>query len=198
MIRSIVTTDVLDEKLDKEFGSIFTGLLAKIESFDKKKLTAKVQPLAKIETAKGFKNLPVVTLPVKTSLGDNYHLVPNYKKGDIVILLGGLYSTVNSSKGNFEQDLSRKHSLENMVIIGGLYSTKSFESDVIEDGLVICHEKSKKKIVLKKSGVEITGDVLIKGNLEVEKEITWMTKTKPVKASKHIHPTPTGPSGVGL
>lgn len=214
MIRAVVTTDTLEDKLDKEFSGIFTGLLAKVESFNKQRRTAKVQPLAKIETSDGFKSLPVVTLPVRTSFGDNTHIIPNFKRGDIVILVGGLYPTTNSIKGNFEQDLSRKHSLENMVIIGGLYDSTSMNSDVIEDGLVICHEKSGARVVIKESqvkvkkgdteilvkssGVEITGDVIIKGNLEVDKEITWMKKTKPVKASKHIHPTPTGPSGVGL
>ena len=150
---ALVTTETLEEKIEFEKSNLFTGMYARIESYYKSKGTAKVQPLAKIKTDDGYKELPVVTLPVNTYFGDGYRIIPPLKKGDVVYLGAGLYPTVNTIKGKAETNDSRKHTIENMVILGAV-DPALLNPLCDEDGLVICNNESATRIVVKKSLIE--------------------------------------------
>jgi len=136
MKRSLVTTDILEEKLYMEIGGIYSGCLAEINSYNKSKRTAKVKPLAKIQTPKGWKDLPVVTLPVNTMCAGGLEVIPSYSKGDIVYLAPAMYPTSNQIKGQLETDTTRRHKLENMVVAFGVKKQPS-SLTVDKDGFVI-------------------------------------------------------------
>lgn len=138
MNRSIVTTDILDEKLDLEFASNFTGFIGLVDSYSKSKRTAKVQPLGKIKTTKGFVNLPVVNLPVATHCAGGIEIIPDYQKGDLVYCAPNLVPTYNQLKGQYEIDYSRKNKLENLIVAYGLKKQPSVVNPLVQkDGLVI-------------------------------------------------------------
>jgi hypothetical protein len=86
---------------------------------------------------------------------------------------------------------------------------KNFTIEITKTKMTLNQKVPPLSFTFNGSKIEIEGDVELKGKLKVSKEvtfedtldvdkdITWMKKSKPVKASKHIHPTPTGPSGPG-
>jgi hypothetical protein len=79
-MKSLITTDILDEKFDKELSTIFTGVIAEIDSYNKTRRTAKVIPLIKVETIKGFERLSPVTLPICMNYGNGIEIIPDFKK----------------------------------------------------------------------------------------------------------------------
>lgn len=143
MNRSIVTTDILDEKIDFEFANNFTGFIAEIDSYDKTNRKAKVQPLGKIETNQGFMKLPVINIPVLTLYGNDIEIIPDYKKGELVYCAPNLLPTYNQSKGLFEIDYSRKNKLENLIVVNGIKKQPSILNPTMEkEGLVITDNQS--------------------------------------------------------
>jgi hypothetical protein len=135
--KAIVTSDILDEKFHHELSRVNTGILAKIDTYYKSKRKAKVQPLVKIKTKSGYKNYPVVILPVMTDFG-GMEIIPDYKAGDIVYLGGNVFQTFNMIRGQLEVELTSKHKLENMVIIGGFKKQpSSLSTNFVKDGLII-------------------------------------------------------------
>lgn len=143
MNRSLVTTDILDDKIDFEFSNNFTGLFALIESFDKTNRKAKVQPLAKVETNKGFIKLPVINIPVLTLYGNGIEIIPDYQKGEIVYCAPNLLPTYNQSKGQFEVDYTRKNKLENLIVVKGIKKQPSvLNPSFNKDGFVITDNQS--------------------------------------------------------
>ncbi|HNA10440.1 MAG TPA: hypothetical protein PK930_26090, partial [Leptospiraceae bacterium] len=132
-------------------------------------------------------------------------IIPDYQKGDIVELKGNIYPVQNQLKGISENASPLRFNLSNCTVIGGHEKRPiKISPSLKKEGLVICHENGdffnlkKDEVKIKSKKIILDGDVAVTGDVEVDKDITWMKKSKPVKASKHIHPTPTGPSGVGL
>ena len=202
--------EFLETLIQKKSSDIRVGYICKIESVDYKKLTASISPLWKFAGEDGNKKYGVLTdVPISFLGGNSVFARATLEKGDLVLCLFVSHSLDSARKGNASSDEYKSHGLQNVIILGTVFSSLALPTkkgflvssklgDIylnITDSQIDCKVKDT-LMVLKSSGVEITGDVIIKGNLEVDKEITWMKKTKPGKASKHIHPTPTGPSGV--
>jgi len=85
--------------------------------------------------------------------------------------------------------------------------------DFEDDGLLICNEAGDTrwamadgKVKIKSAALEIEADVTIKGkitqtgdfetsgDMKTDKDVTWLAKSTPTKASTHIHGTGVGPS----
>ncbi|HMV45813.1 MAG TPA: hypothetical protein PK079_26545 [Leptospiraceae bacterium] len=201
----MIDADLLNDKFDFELSKIFIGFLGLIESFDKDKMEAKVKPLVKVKNKDEFIELPVIFCPVNTWYSNKTMIIPDYQKGDIVELKGNIYPVQNQLKGISENASPLRFNLSNCTVIGGHEKRPiKISPSLKKEGLVICHENGdffnlkKDEVKIKSKKIILDGDVAVTGDVEVDKDITWMKKSKPVKASKHIHPTPTGPSGVGL
>lgn len=200
----MIDADLLNEKFDFELSKMFIGFMGLVESFDKDRMEAKVKPLIKIEGKDSFQNLPIILCAVNTWYSNKTLIIPDYQSGDIVELKGNIYPVQTQLKGLSENASSLRFNLSNCTVIGGHAKRPvKLSSSLKKEGLVIAHENGdyfnlkKDEIKMKSKKIILNGNVeIINGNLEVDKEITWMKKTKPGKASKHIHPTPTGPSGV--
>lgn len=201
----MIDADLLNDKFDFELSKIFIGFLGLIESFDKDKMEAKVKPLVKVKNKDEFIELPVIFCPVNTWYSNKTMIIPDYQKGDIVELKGNIYPVQNQLKGISENASPLRFNLSNCTVIGGHEKRPiKISPSLKKEGLVICHENGdffnlkKDEVKIKSKKIILDGDVAVTGDVEVDKDITWMKKSKPVKASKHIHPTPTVPSGVGL
>lgn len=156
----MITPQLLQEKLDHYTAQLMQGAVAKIDLFNKSKLTAKVQPLLKLEKPDGsFENLPVlVDVPVNCFYSGNTLIIPDYKRGDLVWLGFSTYP-INVSIGGKHQAISEnRFGLENAVVLGG-YTGKPFTLpfNINMDGLTIAHENGA-YINVQDGRIEIHGD----------------------------------------
>ncbi len=207
--------ELINEKFEHEFSSLWMGMLGEVVSFSKSKSEAQVHPLIKLKTRNGYSRLPIIKCPVATSLGNGFLLIPDYKKGDIVELKGNIYPIDSQIKAQVEIAENFRFKLSNCTVIGAHVKRPSITvSTIIKDGIVIANKtgdvilnitdtKIECKVndtlmILKSSGIEIEGDVKIKGKLDVTKDITSDTEViagvTGTKLTKHGHTTVLGPT----
>ena len=162
----MITPQVLMEKLDQYTEQLYQGALAKIDLYNKSKLTAKVQPLLKTERKGKFENLPVIIdVSVNCFYSGNTLIIPDYKRGDLVWLGFSSYPVNLSIRGKHQSITPNRFGLENAVILGG-YVEQPFNllSSINKDGLVIAHKDGTyiniqdSKIVLKTGSSTVTVD----------------------------------------
>lgn len=205
----MITPEVLMEKLDQFGSGIFQSCIAVIDSFNKTKSTAKVIPLLKRKREKDTVKFPVLSrVPVVTFKAGKIRIIPDFKKGDKVVLLFSTYKISNALKGQHELT-EEKFAFENCVVLCGVEDDSfTLSSSSNRDGLTITDNadmyaqfsedrielKNKdSKVTLESSGITLDGNVKIKGTLEVDDEITAMNSTLKVKVSRHGHTSPAGP-----
>lgn len=153
-------------------GDVNSCIIARIESFDSRKMKADVIPLIKDSDNKPVSML--IEVPVALVKAGGFIIRPPYKKGDVVVivfadrdidnvLLSGKVSNLNSS---------RKHSLDDAIVVGSIMPfTETLPAEHSSD-LVIAKDDFTSKIVLKADGsIEIKGkSVTISGRTETK---TW-------------------------
>lgn len=144
----MITPQILLEKLDQYTEQIFQGAIAKVEIFNRSKLTAKVQPLLKVDRKGKLESLPVlVDIPVNCLYSGGCLIVPDYKKGDLVWVEFSTYPISNSVKGKFQPISPLRFGLENAIITGG-FKMGDVSSDISgENGLVLCHEDGNRVVI---------------------------------------------------
>jgi hypothetical protein len=156
----MITPQVLMEKLDHYTEQLYQGAIAKIDMFNKSKLTAKVQPLLKTERKGKFENLPVIVdVSVNCFFSGNTLIIPDYKRGDLVWLGFSSYPINLSIRGKHQEITPNKFGLENAVILGG-YAEQPFNlpTNLSLDGLTIAH-KNGTYINVQDGKVEIKGSM---------------------------------------
>jgi len=151
----MITPLVIKELLDQFGSGIFQGCIAMIDSYSKSKGYAKVIPLLKKQRDADVVKFPVLSkVPILNFNAGGVRFIPDFKKGDLVWLVFSTFSIEGSLKGKFEFT-DDKFDFKNCVILGGLDVSTISNNDVLEDGLVICHEKSGARIVIKEDRVKV-------------------------------------------
>lgn len=138
----MITPEILNEKLDDVLSRVWTGLLGRIESYNKPKQTAKVTPLLKVYGVDSFIQLPTVDdLFVNVFYSNGVMIIPDYKKGDLVYLAPNIHSISDAAKGNATNAKGTRHGLENMMVLGGIPKRPlTLPTGINKSGLVIAHE----------------------------------------------------------
>jgi hypothetical protein len=206
----MITPEILKEFMDRFGERIFQACIAEIDSYDKTSGTAKVIPLLKIQRESDVVKFPVLSkVPVLNFQAGNIRLIHDYKKGDLVWLAFSSFELSNALKGQFEFT-NDKFAFENCIIIGGLSRQPSALNPLVQkDGLVITDNSSmvcqfseskielklgSNKVTIESSKITLEGDVVVKGKLDVDQDISWNNSTVKTTASTHTHGTGVGPS----
>lgn len=174
-------TEFLKDFIDANTNRIKVALTCSVESFDKQSMTASVVPLMKFEDSNGNQiDFPkLVKLPVNTFFGNDYQIIPDYKKGDLVEVIFSAHGKTASKQGQKEVASKDTFDLSNGYIVGSVFKG-NLSNDLVMDGIVIAH-KDGNYINLNDEKIKIKGD------LEVTGEITAKADTAPVKLSTHTH-----------
>ena len=145
-------------------------MLAKIETFDHKKMKANVIPLVKYRNKdNSIEERPMlIEVPVSFVKAGPFVIRPPYQSGDIVLLV---FADEDIENVLFSGDISepnsaRKHSLDDAIVVGGIMPfTKELPGEHSKD-LVIAKDDFTTKIVLKEDGeilIESSKGVTISG-----------------------------------
>jgi len=189
---------------------IIYGAVGKIESFDKQKMRADVQPLF-YSTSKGARTNHAIIpkVPVQFLFSGGFYVRPHYQKGDMVWLGYATFNIENQLKGNFESTegaTNHEHALS--VITGLAKSNWQAPNEFSKDGLLVGHKDSGLWLQITDSEINGKGttfnwdgdinatgkihaddDISTGGKLDADGEVTAHAGTPPVKVtlSNHNH-----------
>lgn len=117
----------------QNFGeSVQIGMVAKIETFDKTRMRASVQPLLRKENAAGESSqLPVLpSVPVAFLCTGKYFIRPVYDRGDLVWITFATHDIFQSLKGYPTLASDQIFGIQNACIVNGLLqSTRTIGGD---------------------------------------------------------------------
>ncbi len=174
-------------------------MLAKIETFDHKKMKANVIPLVKYRNKdNSIEERPMlIEVPVSFVKAGPFVIRPPYQSGDIVLLV---FADEDIENVLFSGDISepnsaRTHSLDDAIIIGGIMPFMEGLPDEHGKDLIIANKDFSTKVVLKENG-----DIIIQGNkvfLGNESAIEGIPLGDTLKEwlDSHTHPAPGGVTG---
>jgi hypothetical protein len=182
-------------KIGKE---IIYGGIGKIESFDKQKMRADVQPLL-FQTSKGSRinNAIIPQVPVQFLFSGGFYIRPDYKKGDLVWLGYATFAIENQLKGHYEATngaTNHEHTLSvmNGVAMSGWNSPPEFS----KAGLLLGHKDSGLWLQITdteingkgtkfnwEGDVNVTGKIKATQNIETDADVKALGK---VKATKNL------------
>lgn len=158
-----LTELIIEEYVDE----IKTTALGKIENFDPVNMRADVQLLNALEYGGEQHKAPLLQgCLVKFPNFGNIFIRHSYKKGDLVVV-GFCHHSIDSIQidGNVqeEQDLYRKHSIDDGVVLGGWKAENDDELQSTDvDGLLIENKANGSKIVFKDDGtIEVNNGSII-------------------------------------
>ena len=146
---------------DKRSRDIVIGCIGRIESFDKVKMRADVQPLLEYKSSgdtTAVKFAVIGNIPVQFLYAGGYYIRPDYAKGDLVWVT---YSTFDIEYGlnNLHDNVAEgTFSRENASIAHGLAPEKWQAPELFQsDGLLIGH-KSGITLQIKENEIIAKGD----------------------------------------
>lgn len=188
---------VHDRKLAE---SICVAATVQVTAFDPAKMTVNVQPLSKhLENGRYESQPPILVVPVACTRCGGFIFRPWYNVGDIgvvVYLDHDMDSAVSSGK-EVVPLTERNHAASDAIFIGGIVSGSYSVNGLPADSLALAAEDGSIYVAVKKSGVEILGNVQIKGNMQVDGKVTAtgdMLAEGSVSGAHHTHPGCSGGS----
>lgn len=172
-------------------NEIHTALPGEILSFNPAAGTATVKPAGKYITSGGvalkyptITDVPVI-FPFCQSAGIGMAF-PVKKKDDCLIIISEV--ELDAWRSGAESDASLRFDLTSAVAVPGLLNGggELFEKACSNDAVVI--HAGATELMVKDSGVEITGDLKVKGTIQVEKKDGDETvKIGPLDLEKRVH-----------
>lgn len=186
---------VHDRKLAE---SICVAATVQVTAFDPAKMTVNVQPLSKhLENGRYESQPPILAVPVACTRCGGFIFRPWYNAGDIgvvVYLDHDMDSTVSGGKEAVPLT-ERNHATSDAIFIGGIVSGSYTANGLPANSLVLAAEDGSVYVAVKKSGVEILGNVQIKGNVQVDGKVTATGDVLAESSVSGAHHTHTGDSG---
>ncbi len=144
MSRRII--DLFNRFWDKRSRDIIVGCIGKIESFDKVKMRADIQPLLEYTVtgaSTSTKFAVVGDIPVQFLFSGGFYIRPNYVKGDLVWISYSTFSIENALSKGYDNTSSSIFSRENASVSHGIASENWTAPDSFNDaGLLIGHKDS--------------------------------------------------------
>lgn len=186
-------SELLTEVIDSRLADVQTGIVATIESFDKEKMRAEVQPLQKRKSGESEVSFPrLKNLPVQFLFAGGFYIRPDYQKGDLVWIYFATQDIEAGLRGRSELVSGKIFSPENACVSHGLAKTGFIAPHSFsEDGLLIGNDN----YVFKFEESKVTIDF---GSTQIEFSATGMkvvTGASSFDFLTHIHTTGVGPSG---
>lgn len=190
--------DLEQRRRKEQAKNIQVGSLCRVEKFDAQAMTVDVQPLSKALDAGVYRSRPPINhVPVALIRGGGFVLRPWYKAGDVGVLvyMDHDIDRIMDSGQECEPNTERNHAEEDAVFIGAFVPSNNPVSGLPSESLVMATEGGGLYVAVKKSIIEIKGDVLIKGNVEitenlgVDKVATGVQDVvgNGISLSKHVH-----------
>lgn len=181
---------------DRKFAeSICVAATAKVISFDPEKMTVNVQPLSKhLENGQYESQPPILQVPVVGTRSGGFITRPWFNAGDVGIVLyldHDIDSTVSGGR-EAEPLTTRNHAPSDAVFLGGIVSGFSKSSkELPSESLVLCSETGTAYLAVTETGIEIAGNVVVKGNVTATGDVV---AKKGVSLATHKHPVYRGGS----
>ena len=115
-------TEFIEDFWEDRASQIQTGLIGKIQKFDKQKMRADVQPLLKLKNALNESiDYPILQdVPVLMFYGGGFYVRPVYQSGDLVWIGFSTFDIENSLNGYSRNQSEKLFGIENAVILGGI------------------------------------------------------------------------------
>lgn len=153
----IVTPKILRNFFRFEKTRLWTGAVAKIETYDRQELTARVLPLVRFlnEEAEEVDMTPI-ELPVSSFYSGGFDIIPDYQQDDLVWLAPNTWNPYTALQGQPVIAKGRTHGMENMFVLCGLRKKGTQPaSGAPQEGLVIAHEDGNMVINLANDGITV-------------------------------------------
>lgn len=153
----MIPPEVLNEKLIALLETIWTGLVGKIERYDKSGQVADVTPLLKTPFLEEFIQLPRVdNIPVNTWYSGGVMVIPDYSVGDLVYLAPSTFSLERALQRSSAPAAGLRFGIEHSMVVGGVPTRPlSLPSEIESEGLVIAHESGDMMSVFKQTEISL-------------------------------------------
>ncbi len=153
----IVTAKVLKSYFKFQKERLWTGAVAKIETYNRTELTARVLPLLRFINEESEEvDMAPITLPVSSFFSGGFDIIPDYQTDDLVWLAPNTWNPYTALQGQPVIMKGRTHGMENMFVLCGLRrSGTQPASSAPQSGLVIAHEDGNMVMNLTQDGVSI-------------------------------------------
>jgi hypothetical protein len=214
MIKAFI--NLFNEFWNARSRDIIVGCIGRIESFDKVKMRADIQPLLEYKISGQTNSVRFAVIgdvPVQFLHAGGFYIRPDYRQGDLVWVAYSTFSIEAGLNNIFDDVSTGTFSRESASVVAGIAPEKWTAPELFnKDGLIIGHKDGKVNLQVTEGGVNILGSVNIEGNVKVKgkidlngnmdvsgtvaaaeieaaKEVSAMNMTMPVKLSTHQHPT---------
>lgn len=156
-------------------NDIHTSLPGRITEFYPDKCEADVQPYGKFKTPAGklmaYPKCPGVPLCLMQSAGQTASIVFPVKPGDECLLLFS-EQALDTWRANAESSTDLKFDLTNAVAIVGLFARVNPLVKIANDLDAVIIQRGSSRVMLRSSGIDLSGNVNISGSLNVSGNLT--------------------------
>lgn len=135
--------DLFNRFWDRRARDIIIGCVGRIESFDKEKMRADVQPLLEYTVSGATSSTKFAVIgdcPVQFFYSGGYYIRPDYAKGDLVWVSYSTFSIENSLNKGYDDNEGSIFSRENASVVNGIAAENWSAPDAFsESGLLTGH-----------------------------------------------------------
>lgn len=202
---------LLNDSIPFFLKNVCTSIVGHIVTFDKSTQLAQAQIGVADFFSDGKKYTPptLIECPVMILGGNEFFIEQEVNKGDecLIIFSQRCIDSWIETGGIAPATIKRTHSYDDAVVITGFRSKANSIKGYSNNGIKIRNSSGDKYIWLKNDGsadisvtsLKITGDVNILGNIQAN-EVSGLIDVKFAGTSsvRHVHTTPSGPSGPPL
>lgn len=204
-------SELLSDAIPFFLKDVCTSIVGHILTFDTKTQLAQVQVGIEDFSSNGKRYTPptLIECPVMILGGNKFLIEQEVNEGDecLIIFSQRCIDSWVETGGVTQAPINRTHSYDDAVIITGFRSKANSIKGYSNNGIKIRNSSGDKYIWLKNDGsadisvssLNITGDVNVLGNIQAN-EVSGLIDVKFAGTSslRHIHTTPSGPSGPPL
>jgi hypothetical protein len=186
--------------IDGKLAKVHTTTIGVIESFDAENQTAVIQPAIKriitVESRETItytsENSPLlVNVPIVFPGGGDWFMTFPVKKGDECLIFSMERSIGKWKKNGGVQDPSnykRKLSFKDAVAMVGIQSKASSLPNFNTSEPEIRNRDGSIALTMSSSGMTLKGDLIVKGEIKADSEVSANNITVPVSLTTHVHP----------
>ena len=159
-----------DAKKQAEAAGLCVADIVKVISFDEAAMTVDVLPITRYPDEDSFQTKPqVLAVPVGMVYGAGFVIRPIYLAGDIgfVVYLDRDSDAVIAGGAEADPNTERLHSGDDAIFIGGVRTGSNTISGLPAGTLCVGRADGSTYASFTETGIDILGDVTIKGNLTV-------------------------------